>query len=302
MRIVVALGGNALLPRGQPLTFEVQQHSAAAAARALAPVIDQHQVVITHGNGPQVGLLALQSEAYRDVAGYPLDVLVAESEGMIGYILENELDRVTQVPTLTILTRTVVRADDRAFSRPTKPIGPLYPDTPELRSLAAARGWALGEDGGSLRRLVASPDPVRVRQAPLIRSLIDQGILVVCAGGGGIPVVDEGGQRRGVEAVVDKDLASSLLARQLQADMLVCLTDVEGVIENWGEPGARLMRSVDSTTLRSMRFAPGSMAPKVEAACRFVESTGRSAAIGRLDEVTSVLAGEAGTLISPAGD
>ncbi len=298
MRIVVALGGNALLPRGEPLTFAVQQRSAAAAAAALAPVIGRHQVVVTHGNGPQVGLLALQSEAYREVAGYPLDVLVAESEGMIGYILENELDRVTQVPTLTILTRTVVRADDEAFLHPSKPIGPLYPDTPELRSVAEAKGWALGHDGDSLRRLVASPDPVRMVQAPLIRSLIDQGILVICAGGGGIPVVDEGERRRGVEAVVDKDLASSLLARQLQAEMLVCLTDVAGVMEDWGEPGARVMRHADPPTLRSMSFAPGSMAPKVEAACRFVEATGRPAAVGRLEEVAAVVAGEAGTLIS----
>lgn len=295
----MALGGNALLPRGEPLTFAVQQHSAAAAARALAPVIGQHQVVVTHGNGPQVGLLALQSEAYAEVAEYPLDVLVAESEGMIGYILENELDRVTQVPTLTILTRTVVRADDEAFSHPSKPIGPLYPDTPEFRSLAATKGWAVGRDGDSLRRLVASPDPVRVVQAPLIRSLLRQGILVVCAGGGGIPVVDDGGQRRGVAAVVDKDLASSLLARQLGAEMLVCLTDVEGVMADWDGPGARLIRRTSPAALRSMSFAPGSMAPKIEAACRFVEATGRPAAVGNLEDVEAVIAGEAGTLISP---
>ncbi len=297
---MVALGGNALLPRGEPLTFAVQQHSAAAAAYALAPIITQHQVVITHGNGPQVGLLALQSEAYPEVAGYPLDVLVAESEGMIGYILENELDRVTQVPTLTILTRTVVRADDEAFSHPTKPIGPLYPDTPEVRSVAKAKGWTLGDDGDSLRRLVASPDPVRVVQAPLIRSLLRQGVLVVCAGGGGIPVVEESGRRQGVEAVVDKDLASSLLARQLGAEMLVCLTDVEGVMENWGTAEPRLIRHTDPETLRTMTFATGSMAPKVEATCRFVEATGRPAAVGRLEDVAAVVVGEAGTLISPA--
>ena len=299
VRIVIALGGNALIPRGQRLDFEVQQRSARVAATALAPVISEHQVVVTHGNGPQVGLLALQSEAYAEVASYPLDVLVAETEGMIGYILETELDRVVDLPILTVLTRTVVRADDPAFADPTKPIGPLYENLAVTRRLAVERGWEFRVDGPGLRRVVPSPNPIRIVQSDLIRRLSDDGILVVCAGGGGIPVVEEEGTTRGVEAVVDKDLASSLLAVELDADAFVCLTDVHGVFDRWGEPDQRLVRGESTEWFRAHEFAAGSMGPKVEAACRFAEATGRPGFIGALDEVVELLAGSAGTRVEP---
>lgn len=300
MRLVIALGGNALLPRGQRLEFETQRRSAATAAMALAPVVNRHQVVLTHGNGPQVGLLALQAEAYHEVAGYPLDVLVAETEGMIGYILETELDRFLDTPIITILSRTVVSAGDPAFQNPTKPIGPVYEDSVELRKSAAERGWDLRPDGDAMRRVVASPDPIRIVQSGLIAKLVESGVLVICAGGGGIPVVEEDGYTRGVEAVVDKDLASSLLAVELGADMLVCLTDVDGVYEGWGGPNRRLIRRENTDWFRSRRFAAGSMRPKIEAACRFVEATGGNAAIGCLEEVDAVVEGESGTMIVPA--
>lgn len=299
MRLVIALGGNALLPRGQRLEFETQQRSAAAAATALAPVIRRHEVVLTHGNGPQVGLLALQSEAYPEVSEYPLDVLVAETEGMIGYILETELDRFLDTPIITMLSRTVVSADDPAFQDPTKPIGPVYEDSVELRKLAAERGWDLRPDGDAIRRVVASPDPIRIIQSSLVGTLLDSGVLVICAGGGGIPVVEEDGHTHGVEAVVDKDLASSLLAVELGADMFICLTDVDGVYEDWDRPERHLIRRESTDWFRARRFAAGSMGPKIEAACRFVETAGAPAAIGRLEDVAAVVEGQAGTVIEP---
>jgi carbamate kinase len=295
VRVVVALGGNALLPRGQRLDFDVQQAAARRAAAALGPLASRYQVVLTHGNGPQVGLLALQSESYPDVATYPLDVLVAESEGMIGYILETELERMVDVPILTVLTRTVVRADDPAFDDPTKPIGPIYPVVSDARRLAAERGWYFRVDGPGMRRVVASPEPVRIVQAELIRRLSDEGILVICGGGGGIPVVEEDGATRGIEAVVDKDLASSLLAASLEAEVFVALTDVAGVYERFGEPDQALVRRAGVEWFRSRAFESGSMGPKVEAACRFVERGGGRSFIGRLDQAIEILAGEAGT-------
>jgi carbamate kinase len=255
-------------------------------------------VVITHGNGPQVGLLALQSDAYDEVATYPLDVLVAESEGMIGYILETELDRVLDVPILTVLSRTVVRADDPAFEEPTKPIGPIYETTGTLRRLAE-RGWQLRAEGTAFRRVVPSPEPVRIVQIELIRMLVDHGVLVVCAGGGGIPVVERDGETEGVEAVVDKDYASSLLAIELGADLFVSLTDVDGVFEGWGTPDQLLIGAGTPGRLRSLSLPAGSMGPKVEAACRFTEATGNRSAIGRLDQADLVVAGLAGTQVVP---
>jgi carbamate kinase len=297
LRIVIALGGNALLPRGERLEFEVQRRSAEAAARSLAPVIEQHQVVLTHGNGPQVGLRALPSEAYREVPGYPLDVLVAESEGMIGYILETELDRVVDVPILTVLSRTVVKPDDPAFLDPTKPIGPLYENTGIVRRLAA-RGWQLRLDGSAFRRVVPSPEPVRIVQSDLIRMLVEHRVLVICAGGGGVPVVERDGHTHGVEAVVDKDLASALLAIELDADLFVSLTDVDGVFEGWNTPDQRHIAAGTPDLFRELDLPSGSMGPKVEAACRFVEATGKRAAIGRLDRAEQVVSGQAGTSIA----
>lgn len=299
MRIVVALGGNALLERGQPLDAEVQRRNVQRAARALAPVAAEHELVITHGTGPQVGLLALQSEAYRDVAPYPLDVLGAESEGMIGYLIEEDLrNELPGRDIATLLTQVLVDADDPAFARPSKPIGPVYAEA-EAHRLASARGWSVGPDGVHWRRLVPSPEPRRILEMRAIELLVAAGITVICAGGGGIPVVRDAAEAlRGVEAVIDKDLSAALLATGLNADAFVSLTDVDAVYEGWGTTKAKPIRQASAARLRTMRFAPGSMGPKVEAACRFVEAGGNIAAIGALDDLARILRKEAGTRVT----
>ena len=278
---VVALGGNALLPRGEKPEAATQALAARRAAGALAGVSETARLVVTHGNGPQVGLLALMADAYSGVAPYPLDVLDAETEGQIGYMIELELDNaIDHRDTVAIITRVLVDADDPAFADPTKYIGALYPEE-EAHALAAARGWTVKADGDRWRRVVASPEPQRVVQLPAIRRLVESGFLVVCAGGGGVPVVDDGnGGHRGVEAVIDKDLCSALLATDLGADVLVLATDVDAVYEGWGTPRRRAYGSVTPAALRGGDFAAGSMGPKVEAACRFVEATGGRASIG----------------------
>jgi carbamate kinase len=258
----------------------------------------EHDVVIPHGNGPQVGLLALQSDAYRDVAPYPLDVLGAESEGMIGYLLEQELmNALPGRPVATLLTQVSVDAADPAFAEPSKPIGPVY-DEPAGKRLAAERGWVLAPDGDGVRRVVASPEPRAILEPATIRLLIGAGVLVVCAGGGGIPVtITAEGAIHGVEAVVDKDRAAALLAERLGADALLLLTDVPRVVAGWGTADAVELDRATPTQLRDLTFAAGSMGPKVEAACRFAERTGRLAAIGALDDAEAILAGRAGTQI-----
>jgi carbamate kinase len=301
-RLVVALGGNALLRRGEPLTADVQREHAAAAMTAVAELAQTYDVVLTHGNGPQVGLLALQALAYPDVPPYPLDVLGAESEGMIGYVLEQELqNRLPGRSAVTVLTQVVVDADDPAFRTPTKPIGPVYTEE-QARILERERGWVIAPDGDHFRRVVASPEPLRIVEISAIRMLVDAGAIVVCTGGGGIPVTMNGaGTLRGVEAVIDKDLAGELLARSLDADVLLMLTDVDAVMRDWGTQEARPIRRTTAAELRGMRFANGSMGPKVAAACRFVEATGGTAAIGSLDDATRIVTGAAGTLVAPAG-
>lgn len=301
MRLVIALGGNALLRRGEPLEAALQLRNVREAARALAPVALRHEVVVTHGNGPQVGLLALQSEAYGGTKPYPLDVLGAQTQGMIGYMIEDELrDQLgggREVATL--LTQVVVDERDPAFARPSKPVGPVYQEA-AARGLARERGWTVGPDGEHWRRLVPSPEPQRIVEINTIRLLVDAGVVVICAGGGGVPVVkDEAGGLRGVEAVIDKDLSAALLASDLAAEALVLLTDADALYEGWGTPGARPLRRVTPSALRGMAFAAGSMAPKVEAACRFVEGRGGScfAAIGALADVEAILAGSRGTRV-----
>jgi len=291
--VVAALGGNALLRRGEQPTAAAQQANVEVAAAALRPLAESCRLVITHGNGPQVGLLALQAEAVIDLPPYPLDVLGAESEGMIGYLLEQALrNALPGIPVATVLTQVVVAADDPAFAAPSKPIGPVYPER-RARVLAGERGWSVAPDGEWFRRVVPAPEPLEIVELDTIRALLEQGVLPVCAGGGGIPVARNGdGTLHGVEAVIDKDLAAELLARRLGASRLLLLTDVPAV--EWD--GRRLGR-VTSRELRRLRFAPGSMGPKVEAACRFVERSGGVAAIGALDEAAEVLAGEAGTIV-----
>jgi carbamate kinase len=302
MLVVIALGGNALLRRGEPADVATQRANARIAAAAIAEVAVEHQVIITHGNGPQVGLLALQGEAYRDVDPYPLDVLGAETEGMIGYLLEQELvNELGHARVATLLTQVVVDATDPAFERPTKPIGPIFDHATAAR-MAAARGWTLAPDSGGQRRVVASPEPRSIVELPTIRLLVSNGVLVVCVGGGGIPVmVDDRGRLRGVEAVIDKDIAAALLARGLEADALLLLTDVPAVEVGWGTRDARRLGEVTSAALRAIEFEPGSMGPKVEAACRFAEASGAMAGIGALGDAAAILSGEQGTRVSSPG-
>jgi carbamate kinase len=299
---VVALGGNALLRRGEPLTPGAQVRAARTAAGAVAAAAADRRLVVTHGNGPQVGLLVLMSEAYGAGESWPLDVLDAETEGQIGYIIELELDNaIDDRDTVAIITRVLVDERDPAFGNPTKFIGPLY-DEEEACALAERRGWQMRPDGDRWRRVVASPEPKRVIQLPAIRRLVDGGLLVVCAGGGGVPVVDDGaGGHRGVEAVIDKDLSSCLLAVDLEADALALATDVDAVYVDWGTPDQRPIRAAAPAALRALAFPPGSMGPKVEAACRFVEQTGGRAAIGALEQVRELLDGTAGTQVRLEG-
>jgi carbamate kinase len=297
---VAALGGNALLRRGQAPTAENQRANVRLAAQALAPIAEAHNLVVTHGNGPQVGLLALQGAAYRKAESYPLDVLDAETEGMIGYMIEQELTNLTPQwqSVVTLLTQVVVDANDTAFQAPTKPIGPVY-SKQEAEKLAAAQGWAIAAEGAGYRRVVASPQPREILEIAVIDLLVGKGVIVVCAGGGGIPVVKRAdGGLVGVEAVIDKDRASALLARQLDADALLMLTDVEAVWEKWGESEARAIHHAAPGALKEMTFDAGSMGPKVEAACRFAEATGGVAGIGALGDAAAILRGEAGTTIA----
>jgi carbamate kinase len=302
MRIVIALGGNALLQRGQPMTAANQRANIRTAAERIAQVVPGNEVVIAHGNGPQVGLLALQAEAYGDVAPYPLDVLGAETEAMIGYVIEQELGNLLPVetPLATVLTMIEVDPHDPAFAHPTKPIGPVY-DRWTAEKHARDDGWAIAPDGDDFRRVVASPEPRRIFELRPIRQLLEMGTVVICAGGGGIPTVyDEHGRLHGVEAVIDKDLASSLLARELGADLLVIATDVDGVYVDWGTPGQRRLGQVTSDELEPMVLPAGSMAPKVRAACRFVRETGHEAVIGSLVDIADLVDGRGGTRVQPA--
>lgn len=298
MKLVVALGGNALLRRGQALSADNQMANIRRAAAQLAKVAELHEMVLTHGNGPQVGLLALQGAAYGVVETYPLDVLGAQTDGMLGYLLEQEIaNRLPAGRTVvTLLTRVEVDLQDPAFLRPSKPIGPLY-DKNEARHLAETRHWAMAADGASMRRVVASPKPLRIFGLEPIGWLLGHGALVIAAGGGGIPVTSSGDGRsyHGVEAVIDKDLCSALLAQGLHADCLLILTDVPAAYVNFGQPDQRALRKVTPEALAVLDFAAGSMGPKVEAACRFVRGGGARAVIGSLEQIEAMLAGTAGT-------
>ena len=297
MRLVVALGGNALLRRGEPAEAAIQQTRVHEAADALSAVAREHELVITHGNGPQVGLLALEADAYTAIAPYPLDILGAESQGMIGYLLVQALGNALPGHEIAaLLTRVVVDGDDPAFCHPTKPIGPVY-DERDARRLAAAKGWTIAADGPSFRRVVPSPEPRRIVELGTIGRLVDAGVVVVCAGGGGIPVVAGREGLTGVEAVIDKDLTAALLAEGLGADRFVMLTDVSSVERDWGSPEPLPIARTTPAELRRLRFAPGSMGPKVDAACRFVERTGGVATIGALGQLVDILAGVAGTQV-----
>jgi carbamate kinase len=303
MRVVIALGGNALLRRGEPMTEEVQRRNVALAAKAIARIARDHETIVTHGNGPQVGLLALESEAYKAIPAYGLDVLGAESQGMVGFMLEQALRNELPGKTVaTLLTSVLVDADDAAFGHPSKPIGPLY-SSAEAEDLARTRGWAIAPDGDGLRRVVPSPQPKRILELDAIKAMTEAGILVICGGGGGVPVARTAdGTLDGVEGVIDKDATSALLAREIQADVLLLLTDVSAVEVAWGTPAARPLRTTTPSELKKHKFAEGSMAPKVAAAVQFVQGTRRTAAIGAISDAVEVLAGIRGTIVRPDGE
>ena len=301
MRVVVALVGNALLQRGEPADADAQRRNVAVAVEALAELAREHEVIVTHGNGPQVGLLALQGEAYTQVEPYPLDVLGAESEGMIGYLLDQELvNALGGRGVATLLTQVIVDVEDPAFAHPTKFIGPVY-DRETAEQLAVERCWHVAPDGPHWRRVVPSPEPRSIVELPTIKLLVEAGVLVVCVGGGGIPVVvDRDGRLRGVEAVIDKDRAAALLARGLDADALLLLTDVAAVERDYGTPHAKRILEATADEILAMELPPGSMGPKVEAAAWFAKTTGGHAGIGSLAEAAAVLAGRSGTTVVPA--
>ena len=312
MRVVVALGGNALQRRGEPMTVESQRANVRIACQALAPVAAEHELVISHGNGPQVGLLSLQASAYDQVSEYPFDVLGAQTEGMIGYFIEQELGNLLpfEKPLATILTMTEVDPDDPAMADPSKFVGPVY-DEAEATRLAAQRGWTVKPDGDRWRRVVPSPLPRRIFQIRPVKWLLDKGAVVICAGGGGIPTMylaqeglDPPTDRNartlvGVEAVIDKDRSSAVLAKDLEADLLVIATDAAAVFLDWGTPGQRGIATASPDAMGQFAFPAGSMGPKVEAACAFArDAPGKVAAIGALEDLTAILAGTAGTRIS----
>ena len=300
MLVVAALGGNALLKRGEPLTAGVQRNNVQIAARSLAAVVRAgHDLVVTHGNGPQVGLLALQGASYKPDEAYPLDVLGAETEGMIGYMIEQELENALEHdrPVATLLTQVVVDPRDPAFEKPTKFVGPVY-DREEAERRAAGAGWSIAPDGDKWRRVVPSPKPLEIPDMRVLKLLLDQGVVVVCAGGGGIPVLRrEDGSMVGIEAVIDKDAASALLASQLGADALLLLTDVDAVYRDFGTDQSTPLSELTVAEARALEMPAGSMGPKLQAACDFAEAGGISG-IGRLQDAVAILDGSAGTRVS----
>jgi carbamate kinase len=304
MRVVIALGGNALLRRGQPMTVENQRENVRVACDRLAPIAELHELIISHGNGPQIGLLALEEAAYGEVSQSPLDVLGAETQGMIGYLIEQELgNRLPfEKPLASLLTMIEVDPDDPAFTNPSKPIGPQYGKA-EADRLAAERGWTFKPDGDHMRRVVPSPVPQRIFEHRPIRWLLDQGCVVICAGGGGIPTAYRPGrQLTGIEAVIDKDRASALLANNIQADILIMATDAQAVFVGFGTPQQRAIVTADPDVLLAeyhAEFAAGSMLPKVTAACDFAKATGKPAMIGALADIDAMLDGKAGTRVAP---
>jgi carbamate kinase len=300
MRVVIALGGNALLRRGEILSSENQRANAARAAASIANVINAgHEVIVTHGNGPQVGLMALQDAAYDRSVASPFDVLIAESAGMIGYLIEQELANLFAPEKLfaTVLTEIEIDPQDPAFLNPAKPVGPVY-GKEAAGLLAKEQGWTIGPDGDNYRRLVASPLPKRILRIEVIEMLVSRGVTLICAGGGGIPVRRlEGGQYIGVEAVIDKDRTSALLATQIRADALLIMTDVDGVFRDWGTPKQTQINLMKAADIRSSDYPAGSMGPKLEAAVSFVNAGEKFSGIGKLDDALAILEGRAGTII-----
>jgi carbamate kinase len=300
MKIVIALGGNALLKRGEPMTAENQRENVKTACAQIARVYDGNQLIITHGNGPQVGLLALQNNAYKEVPMYPLDVLGAETAGMIGYMIQQELSNTVpgSASIATVLTQIQVDPKDPAFQKPSKPVGPVY-SKEEADKISAEKGWTMAPDNDKYRRVVASPKPVNIFGLEPLKTLIDNKYIVVCGGGGGIPTwVDDKGKQHGAEAVIDKDLATALLATLIDADLFVIATDVDGAYLDWGKPEQKRIALAAPDAALAFGFASGSMGPKIEAAANFAKATGKDAVIGALADIEQIVAGKAGTRIS----
>lgn len=300
MKIVIALGGNALLKRGEVMSSENQRANVKIACEQIARVYQGNQLIITHGNGPQVGLLALQNNAYKEVPMYPLDVLGAETVGMIGYMIQQELSNVLpkEAAIATVLTQVQVDPKDPAFANPTKPVGPVYTKE-EAEIVSKEKGWVMAPDNDKFRRVVASPKPINFYGLRPLRTLIEHGYTVVCGGGGGVPTyVDETGKQHGSEAVVDKDLATALLSSLIDADLFVIATDVDGAYTGWGTPEQKRIALSDPKSILEFDFAKGSMGPKVQAAVNFVTATGKDAVIGALSDIEQIVAGNAGTRIS----
>lgn len=301
MRIVVAIGGNALIRPGQDVSLASQAATLRAVAPDLMAAFTGHEVVLVHGNGPQVGQLALDAQGPEAAWPRPLDVLVAESQGLIGYVIATELGRADPARScVALLTRVRVDRDDPAFETPTKPIGPIY-GAEAAHDLEVRRGWRFAEVAAGWRRVAPSPAPVEVFEIAAIESACRSGSVTICGGGGGVPVSDDPwGALEGVEAVVDKDATAALIAIRLKAERLVILTDIDGVYEDWGRPGQRRLERVEIGALAGRRFEAGSMGPKVVAACAFAAATGRPAVIGALSAAGAVIAGQAGTSVHAA--
>jgi len=296
--VVVALGGNALLRRGEPLEADVQRHNIEIAVKTISKIAQEYNVVLVHGNGPQVGLLALQGLEYKKVAPYPLDVLGSETQGMIGYMLMQEFKNYLPERNIScMLTQMTVDPNDPAFADPTKPIGPIYEEA-EARELAEKYRWTIKPDGQHFRRVVPSPQPTGIIESDAITKLIDEGHLVICTGGGGIPVKKENGKLVGVEAVIDKDMSAAFLAKQLDADALLILTDADAVYLDWGKPTQNALRTTTPNQLAQYEFDAGSMGPKIEASCEFIKQGGKVVGIGALEDGLQILQGTAGTNIT----
>ncbi|CAH6803774.1 putative carbamate kinase [Vibrio chagasii] len=296
--VVVALGGNALLRRGEPLEADVQRRNIETAVKTISEIAKEYNVVLVHGNGPQVGLLALQGLEYKKVNPYPLDVLGSETQGMIGYMLMQEFKNYLPNRNIScMLTQMTVDPNDPAFADPTKPIGPIYEEA-EARELAEKFHWIVKPDGQHFRRVVPSPRPTGIVEHEAITQLIEAGHLVICTGGGGIPVKKEHGKLVGVEAVIDKDMSAAFLAKQLNADALLILTDADAVYLDWGKPTQHALRSTTPGKLAKFEFDAGSMGPKIEASCEFIQQGGKVVGIGALEDGLQILQGQAGTNIT----
>ncbi|MGF1727847.1 carbamate kinase [Photobacterium nomapromontoriensis] len=296
--VVVALGGNALLRRGEPLEADVQRHNIEVAVKTISKIAQIYNVVLVHGNGPQVGLLALQGLEYKKIMPYPLDVLGSETQGMIGYMLMQEFkNHLPERNISCLLTQMTVDPSDPAFANPTKPIGPIYEES-EARTLAEKYHWTIKPDGQHFRRVVPSPQPTGIIESDAITKLIDEGHLVICTGGGGIPVKKENGKLVGVEAVIDKDMSAAFLAKQLNADALLILTDADAVYLDWGKPTQYALRNTTPNQLSKFEFDAGSMGPKIEASCAFIQQGGKVVGIGALEDGLHILEGTAGTNIT----